>query len=461
MPRPRSCRGQATVFVIAGLVLLFILAGLYALKGYTQRLTLDEQLDALLADFARSAVQSYVESCVSAVAQRGVQLAGLQGGRPFPASAYLGPGETAQAGTHFLPVKIGAAQFEVAYGIHRSQIAELPSDENTYPHSAEEFSTYTYSYFGTNVLPKLCDKDGPNKEDFSEAGANPRDTQTCLSGTYTAWDPEPSIQRDLATYVAASLADCLRQDQVFQSQLGILELLAQPRANVTWGDESAAVDVVYPARIRLRQGRSASRLLAFSARLPVRFKTVYNLAYVLILREARDIDFDAAEDWRTLPYVDNALLVVLDADPVGRTCPTCEGAADNLIAIVDSASTLGGEPFLFQFAVQNRPPDLNRIDLTSLAPGAVFEDGPLSIPVQVRDPDDEPVHLEAESTTGLEPCQFPDDPRDTTCVLTLPDPGLGSEEAHELTITVTDETDTALSDFQLEDWQTLRFRVRS
>lgn len=435
-------RAQATAFAIAGIIILVLLSGLFALRAHVQGGTIEGQIDAVLADFALSTVQTHIESCLRLAAEDRLRKAGLQGGFVFAPTEAAVPGHPPRAGMDYLPLSMGAEHLETAYGIRESRLASNPSDANTYPAPGEDFDSYTYTYFGTPTLPKLCDRHGPNREDFGGPGRH--DTQTCLPGTYTVFDGEPNIQADLGDAIAEDLAACLGADTAFSSRQGQLIVEGAPRANVTWGDDAVTVEADYPARITLSAGRSTTHRLTFSVRLNARFKALYNFAYVLIQRETRDIRFDVATDWARVPTDLRGLVVLLHPDVVeaDTNCPECPGADDNLVYLQDSASDLGGQPLIFQFAIQNRRPDLNRIP----PPPPTVAAGPYAIRLEARDPDDEPLAFEATSPTLA--LAVPGGNGDYPVTL--------SAGTHQITLRVRDEPGRPWS---LDDFQTLTFVV--
>ena len=74
-------RGQITVFLIVGVIILFFFAGIFFLVSHFQKGDLEqEQTDLPLELAYKPQITSYVENCIEDVSMPGIYLLGIQGG---------------------------------------------------------------------------------------------------------------------------------------------------------------------------------------------------------------------------------------------------------------------------------------------------------------------------------------------------------------------------------------------
>ncbi len=77
-------RGQVTVFIVVGIVLLFIFIGIFFMVSYVQTGTLKGEEETPLALSIKPQLVSFVESCLKETAEPGIYLLGMQGGVIYP-----------------------------------------------------------------------------------------------------------------------------------------------------------------------------------------------------------------------------------------------------------------------------------------------------------------------------------------------------------------------------------------
>src|SRR3989344_6484315 len=79
-------RGQVTIFLIVGILILFIFAGLFYIVSVLEQKGLLAETEELPETFAlKTRVSSFVESCLRETAIPGIYLLGIQGGVIYPA----------------------------------------------------------------------------------------------------------------------------------------------------------------------------------------------------------------------------------------------------------------------------------------------------------------------------------------------------------------------------------------
>lgn len=77
----RSKKGQVTIFIVIGLILLAVFAGVWFLVSSYQTTPLEEEVEkSVLLTTIKPRIVSFVESCLEQTALPGIYLAGVQGG---------------------------------------------------------------------------------------------------------------------------------------------------------------------------------------------------------------------------------------------------------------------------------------------------------------------------------------------------------------------------------------------
>ncbi|MBW2995966.1 hypothetical protein KY332_01565 [Candidatus Woesearchaeota archaeon] len=103
----------------------------------------------------------------------------------------------------------------------------------------------------------------------------------------TRYPSEDYMKEDLAHYIDQNLDECLSNLEPFQNQFTIQELA--PRAiTVDLTDESVKVTLDYPLEFTSKAEQKVTRINQFVGDVPVRLKTVYELAKEIVLQELDD-----------------------------------------------------------------------------------------------------------------------------------------------------------------------------
>ena len=105
-----SKQGQVTIFIIIGIVILFIFSGiLYITKVYTQE-ELTAEGGPIIASVPQEfqPLQAYTENCLAQVGRRGLLVLGQQGGYIYPelVGKYSSADPTDADGIDLEPIKV-------------------------------------------------------------------------------------------------------------------------------------------------------------------------------------------------------------------------------------------------------------------------------------------------------------------------------------------------------------------
>lgn len=441
-------KGQLTVFVIVGIVVMFIFGILFMLRPPVRSST-----DVHIAEFQRN-VQTYVTSCLQLAGSDAVVKIGQQGGDLYDIvcedttcadldklhwierTAAIMPIGTA-VGIDFLPYLCDGAVCLVSYGIMKNHAPPMtfgPLD-GSYPASDFDFSVPTnLRYFGDNSLRKLCDWDGPNAQDETRKITRPCDPEM-YDSFYPVYLKNFSMQEQLDFFITSKLKSCVMLDSYVQK--GYDFTVGEPNVTVIFGTGEVSLQAEYPIYAGIMKnssnGSATIQSLRFSTQIPVRLKRVVEYAYELVEADISDIDFALPVDAAGAPTPQNNFSIPgLGYDPafrfkkIKRACASCttpmwmvdgntalcplEGcnpSFDSIIEITDTASMVNGRPFVFQFAVQNRRPVLDMVrDGDGVAVGLSVSPqvcSPYSFKILAKDPDDEDVlRIFVNSSTGTE-----------------------------------------------------------
>lgn len=211
-------KGQLTIFVIIGLVILLLVGiGLMVLKP--ESVQINQRLDT-------AEVQQYVESCLNQVAKEGLILAGAQGGYIYPSMSYNEEqpwlAASLKTGPQQVPYWYYVSDCDNGYGCPDSEQIALCS------------------------LDSSC----------------PIDSRS-----------DTSIQNELETYIKNELNNCLDYNTI--TKFDVKQLKA-PQTQVLFTQDDVNIKLLLPLEISNDKGTSS--MDRFSTTLNIDFEEIYTLA---------------------------------------------------------------------------------------------------------------------------------------------------------------------------------------
>ena len=343
-------KGQITILLVLAMVLLLV----FGLMLYIRGIMKIKPEEVLSGSEVKKKVTEAVEACVQHATQEGLRLVGMQGGAIY---------KTQVEGT--APLLSGKTLLyegdEVLYAIREGE----PPPPPEYPVEGPLGSTYVD--IGKLTLKPLCDADGPNV--WNLLGAE----HTCIS--YDHPGSPHSIQDYLRVYILNKSLECMAFSE-WASQYGT-EIVPQGDAEleIIMGDKDVTVQLTYPLEV------GGSRMSSFAYLSRVRLKKIYELAYRLAEEDIRDLTFFVDEEssvggLKTCPSIDRlnnnelCLKPGMSVEVIDAPCTNCideKGKFADIVRIVDEESLIVGEPYVFQFARENRRPALDPINETELS----------------------------------------------------------------------------------------------
>ena len=221
-------KGQVTVFIIIGIIIVFTFAGVLFLTQSKVKDDLSTSADPIIADISQefSPIQSYTENCLTQTGKRGLRILGDQGGY-----------------------------------IHPSIVAEFSPTQQTDAQGLDLGSTQI-PYWHYNSKPN-----GANE--FSFTSHKP-------SMTVNGENPEMSIESQLARFVNEELATCLQGYQPFIEQGFIISSDEHHETEVTIGESS--VNLWLKKNVDASLGDAEDSMDQFFVKLPVKLPRYYRIA---------------------------------------------------------------------------------------------------------------------------------------------------------------------------------------
>ncbi|MBS3098267.1 hypothetical protein J4209_05725 [Candidatus Woesearchaeota archaeon] len=302
-------KGQVTLFILLGLLIVIVFGFLFYLIGYTAKKEGEptvEESQKLSLEF--KPINEYVIACLDTVSKDALLKVGKQGGRIL----------ISEGGTLINYEGIyDNANEHVSYALYPPSPFIVPGPWE-YPWENFGSDDVRIGVFGGNNLPPLQKIEGAH-----------------------------SIQAQLESYITKKMPDCLDfsvfEEKAFEINAGKME------TEVIIGKKDVAVHLKYPIGIKnLATGQSA-RVEEFYIKIQVRLKEVYNFARWLISNDITDIELDIGSPSNNKNYL---AVNILGGDG------TSSMGYDDIIKVTDEKSKIKGTPYSFSFARKNRIPAL-------------------------------------------------------------------------------------------------------
>lgn len=355
-------RAQVTLFALLGVVFIIILLFLLFVASSVKKQVVKEVEKSATHTEIYAHIKSYIASCLEKSAKNGLLLLGHHGG-------YIPTQITEEKNIFFF-------NYSVAYGL------EAPAYSLQYPPAPVPYYPYAgklvkkdFPYFGKDVLHGLCDPEGPNK-----IGA------TGFYRPCESYEQKTSLQYQFVQYVRNQTLACID----FSSLRFPANATGPLVVNAAIGNTDILVTMEYPVTFSSYDKGRASELVAVSAKIKVRLKSIHEFAKALIDKDTHEVFFDLVKDGPLLPQYQGGFVL----HKVQNACPACKGNEfDDVIALSDTLSEIEGKTYLFQFGRENRIPALEWIH--DVSPTTieydilVDENSDIFINPTGRDPDEE------------------------------------------------------------------------
>ncbi len=223
-----SKKGQVTVFIIIGIILLFAFAAILYFTQRTSGTELGAEAEPILAEVPQAfrPVQTYTDNCILQVGKRGLKILGEQGGYIYP--------DLAGSFSSLHPTE--------ADGIEMSSL-KIP---------------YWHYNFRSNPDLEI-------------------EMRSLKPYLYIEDDPEMSVEAQLQRFVDEKLDQCLANYSVFSGQgIDVVRLEPQKEIKVTIADNS--VNFLVEMKIQAKKVEDSIELEQFYVKVPLNLKHYYEVA---------------------------------------------------------------------------------------------------------------------------------------------------------------------------------------
>ncbi|MBN2420798.1 hypothetical protein JXB27_00805 [Candidatus Woesearchaeota archaeon] len=344
-------KGQLTIFIILGLVIISIFGFVFFATVNIQRQEQRAQAERVINEILQTtSLRFYVNQCTEKALQNGIDLLSKQGGKIFPE----------QRGSLMLPEssekafqgREGDKIYLISYGILNgsSSLPKYPCSSDQHEYDTNAFCAYSsqnkrfdnWALIGKINLPALC-------KDF-KSGCDSR---------YAKWDTRFSVQAQLENYISDYVKDCVDFESLvgINSSYNITEGEISTTISMTGSEVKAKVD--YPLVFAPIGSQPVVRLLNFQSSISTRFKEAYYFARYAVVN---DVTSPAAATFNIKTGTEEAIkkkhgensgfVVDVQKNIMGR---------DYLVKITDTKAD-PAFPLTVQFLVQNRPPVLDYLE---------------------------------------------------------------------------------------------------
>jgi len=321
-------RSQVTLYMILGIIILFVAILFFYLRGTTEKkISMQELVTAQKIPREVRPITNYITTQLDDAAKKGLYLAGMQGGYIYASQGVLSIPDPAEEGRDFIYYQ----GHNVSYDIHKLGIDK----HNYYFYKPRYYPWYYYPYYN---FPKSGEK-GSFGGFFGTTNLPP------LNGSGN------SIQSQLTEFITSYLQDNINltifEEQGFEISHGEINV------SVIIGENDVTAFLEYPLGIRKKSENIITNVSYFYTNPKVRLKKVYNFTDFIINKDITDILFD----------INNP-----NNDKDGISIGKIENAYDydDIIIISDNKSVLYAEPYTFQFARENRYPALRYIAIPKI-----------------------------------------------------------------------------------------------
>ncbi|MBU4493481.1 MAG: hypothetical protein KKA61_03870 [Nanoarchaeota archaeon] len=394
-------RGQVTVYIILGIIILFLAILLFYFRGTTEEeMGMQELVRAQKIPKEARPITNYVTTQLDDATKKGLLLIGMQGGYIYESQGGPIP-DPIDEGKDFI---YDYNDYAVSYGIYRQ------TQESSYYYFPDP-PRYPWDNF-----PCIFYEDCVGARIMLDLGSFGTKNLPPLNGSNPS---NPSIESQLTLYITNYLKENI--DLTIFDEQGFDITYEEMNVSIIIGEDDVIAFLEYPLIINKTLTNKITKVSYFYTNPQIRLKKVYKFVEKIIKNDIVDITFDIDN-----PNNDEDDIWIEKVEDAYKQ----DDLVVDLIVIRDNRSMLYAEPYTFQFARENRNPALHLIYLPILPKGNVQD--------YITKEDINPKAYDADEDV----LTFTYDPN-----LPYPVANLGPDSRFYLRVTVDDGV--------LEDWQDL------
>ena len=378
-------RGQITLFMIIGVMMLLVFGFLFYVSQYTAEMQSQENIEQQgTVDLDLKKVKFFVQSCLEEATKDALTLAAMQGG--FIYDYQVEGGYEYQGVGHIYPPPLYGREavpyyddvtgksYNVTYAYPPRGDANYSGDIDV-PLGSGNGDTNVFGYSGraapANLLP-LCH---PNKSNEREMEGS---QYSCPS-----YDKNWNTQRYMELYIEDKTRECM-ESEGFEESFDYDVYLDNISVQVLFGEEDVYSRLDMPVVMNSSQGESL--LDSFTTKVDVRYKQMYEYLLNVVEKEAGTLFYDLNDDIRTdtgcfdfdgterddpaqcnrpgfvINFTKHACVETSQAFGGIELCDD-EGLESSFIILKDENSTvIDNRPFTMVVALGNRGPYIEKIE---------------------------------------------------------------------------------------------------
>jgi len=326
-------RAQVTIYVIIGIIILFLAILMLYLRGTTEKeMGMQELVIAQKIPREVMPITNYVTTQLDDAIKKGLFLIGRQGGYIYQSQG--GPiSDPEEKGKDFVVYDKNNIYDEhnVSYGIYK------------YKEIISNYFIPVPRYYPWALYPYLSKKTLGKKEVF--AGFFGTNNLPSLNGSL------PSIQAQLEYFITNYLEKNI-DFSIFDTQ-GFEINDGEINVSVIIGENDVIAFLEYPLGIKKKVTNTITNVTYFYTNPQIRLKKVYNFTDFIINKDITHILFDINDSKN-------------NRDGIGVNKTENAYNYDDIITVYDNKSMLYAEPYEFRFARENRYPALRYLSIPKI-----------------------------------------------------------------------------------------------
>jgi len=413
-------KGQFTIFVILGIVIMFAFAFAIYSRGKIVNTQLAAQADIQIKEYIDdNSINQYVTSCLDAVSEDVVIRYSSQGGtinfsnkilnkdyvqyydrdynKTFNVSVVIDE-NAACPDTSVLPSQFIVTQSPgyYPYTCGYMSLDNLKPLYDSYGQGpchnscvGSDFFVHS-GFFGVNNLPVLCDPNGGNRPGIVGHGLH---YTTCDYYAYYS----TSLQQAIESQIASEISKCVNFTDILKRSPSNITLVGNVTSQITFGVQSFDVKLEYPFTVMMYNRQPVTRMVDFQTQKNIPLKELYDYTYELANTEVKDVKFNIGTDYKSvIPEVwstSQSGNLYTPAYSVNIFSGNMSNNYTDIIQVADTdtVSNIRGNNLKINFAIKNRAPALEYIHDSSSQDYDIagVENETLVLNPQGYDPDEE------------------------------------------------------------------------
>ncbi len=336
-------KAQVTIFLLIAIVLLAAFLLLFNLTQNIAETRSKKTADMVYTDLLqKTPLTRYIEKCLDQSTKKAVKTISLQGGfffqdQPGSIIDWDIPSTTKdnqRIAYQIYPPNNYFTEASFLYPCYTSNanVPPIMMGDFCYEHYTHTLPYYTFGSTGDptrSINPDLC-----SIYNYSRAGYD------CFCEECTGF----SIEQQLESFIAKEIENCINVSELTTYNISA----GNATVDIIIGNEDMTTNLQFPLIISLQGYDAETKMQTFSTKLPIRLKSVYDVARKIINQEINYISFNLisdAYDLRT-PYLTYSIEPAKDESAY-------------IYTINDTYSKIDGNNYLFRFAIKNRQPALD------------------------------------------------------------------------------------------------------